>query len=87
MKSLIFVCVVGLLEHCHIVRTALMEVAVLIGVHRIYLKANHAEVFPCQLACLADILYIALAAALAGQYKDLLHAAVGDDLHFLLDLL
>ena len=64
-----------------------MEVAVLIGVHRIYFKAYHAEVFPCKLACLADIRYVTLAAALAGQYKDLFHTAVGDDLHFLLDLL
>ena len=74
MEGLVLVRVVGLLKHGDIVRAALVEVTVLIGVDRVDLQPHHAEVLPGQLAGLADVLHAALDAALAGEDQDLLHA-------------
>ena len=74
MQRLVFVRVVGLLEHRHIVGAALVKIAVLIGIDRIDLQPHIPEIFPRQLTGLADILHIALGPALPGQNQDLLHA-------------
>ena len=87
VEGLVLFDVVGLLKHGDVVRAALVEIAVLVGVDGVDLQPHHAEVLPGQLAGLADVFHTALGPALAGQEQDLLHAGVGDDLHFLFDLL
>ena len=60
VKLFIAVAVISLLKDRNIVNTAFMEIFVLIGIHGIYLNADHAEIFSCQLAGFADILDTAL---------------------------
>ena len=86
VQGLVLVGIVCLLKNGDIVGPALVEIAVLVGVDGVDLQPHHAEVLPGQLAGLADIFHIALGAALSGEDQDLLHAAVGDDLHLMLDL-
>ena len=87
VKLFVAVTVVSLLEYSNVVYSALMEIAVVLGIHRVYLNANHAEVLPGKLASLTDVLDAAFCVALAGENEDLLHSAVSDDLHFMLYLL
>ena len=87
VEGLVFVCVIRLLEDGDVIRAAVPQVAVFVGVHGVDLQADHAEVFPGDLHGFADVLHAALGPALAGQHQDLLHAGVGDDLHLVLDLL
>ena len=86
VQGLVLVGVIGLLKNGDVVGPALVEIAVLVGVDGVDLQPHHAEVFSGQLAGLADIFHIALGAALSGEDQDLLHAAVRNDLHLVLDL-
>ena len=55
VKSLVFVRVVGLLENGHIVSTALVQVCILVRVHRINLKTYNLEIFAGNFACLSNV--------------------------------
>ena len=87
MERFVFVGIVGFLKHCHIVHPTFMEIAVLIGVDGIYFYPHHSEILSRQLTGFADILHIALSAAFPGEDQYFLHAGIGNDLHFVLDLL
>ena len=86
MKGFVFVGVVGFLKDRHIVGATLMEICVFVGVDGVDFQSHHAEVFPRQFAGFANVLYVAFGPAFTGENQDFLHAAVGDDLHFMLDL-
>ena len=64
-----------------------MEILVFIGVDRIDLKSNHTEILSCEHASFANVFHIALRTALTCKNEDFLHPAVGNDLHFLFNLL
>ena len=87
MKLLVAIGVVGLLKNGDVVGAAFVEIAVLLGVHGVDLQAHHAEILPGQPAGFPDIFHVALPPALPGKDQNLLHAAGGNDLHLLLDLL
>ena len=87
MQRLVFIRIVGLLKYGNVVRTALMQVAVLITVDRIDFQPYIAEIFLCQLTCLTDVFHIALCAALAGQHQDFLDTGIRDNFHLMLNFL
>ena len=87
VELLISVTVISLLKYSYIVNSAFVQILVFIGIQRIDLNPDHAEILSRQLAGFADVLHTALCAALACENKYLLHTAVGDDLHLVLDLL
>ena len=62
-----------------------MQILVVCHIHRIDFEADVLEIFPCELAGVADVFDAALRLALARQNQDFLHAAVSDDLHFMCD--
>ena len=63
-----------------------MQVAVVGDIHRVDFEADVAEVLARELAGLTDVGNAALLLALARQHEDFLHAALGDNLHLVLDL-
>ena len=79
--------VVGFLENRHVVHAAFVQIAVLVGIHRINFHTHHAEILTGQLAGFADVFHAALRAAFACENQDFFHAAVGNHLHLVLDLL
>ena len=79
--------VVGFLEDGHVVHAAFVQVAVFVDIDRVDFHAHHAEILAGQLAGLADVFHAALRAAFAGEDQYFFHAAVGDDLHLVLNLL
>ena len=87
VESLIFLRIVSFLEHGHIVNAAFVEITVLIGVDGVNFHTHHAEIFSCELAGFTDILHITLRTAFAGKDQDLLHPGIGNDLHFIFNLL
>ena len=87
MQRLVFIRIVGLLKYGNVVRTALMQVAVLIAIDRIDFQPYIAEIFLCQLTCLTDVFHIALCAALAGQHQDFLDTGIRDNFHLMLNFL
>ena len=87
MQCFVLIRIVGFLKYRHIIGTAFMKITVFVCVDRIYLQSDHAEIFPCQPACLANIFDITLSTALAGQNQNFFHSGVSDHLHFLFDLL
>ena len=87
VQRLVLLDVVCLLKDGDVVGAALVQVTVVGDVHRIDLEADVAEVLARELAGFADVGDAALLLALARQHENLLHAALGDDLHLVLDLL
>ena len=87
MQRLIFLEVIRLLENRHIVGAAFMQVLVVLDIHGVDFKADIAEILARQLAGFADVSHAALRLALPCEQQDLLHAALRDDLHLMLDLL
>ena len=67
MKRFIFITVVGLLEHCHIIYSALMQILIFIRIHRIDLDSDIPEIFPGDLHRLSYIFHVGILPALAGQ--------------------
>ena len=86
MQGFIFVRVVGLLEHGHIVHAALVEIPVFVHIDRINLDADIPEILPGNLHRLADIVHIGPLSAFAGENQNLFHPRFGDDLHLMLHL-
>ena len=86
MQGLVFVRIVSLLEYGHIVRTAFMQISVLIRIHGIDFHANYLKILAGNLAGLADVFDSRLAAALTGQNQDLLQTGLGNRSHLLIDL-
>ena len=64
-----------------------MKIFILIYIYRIYLKSYKTEVFSCQFAGFADILYITCGTALTCKKKYFFHSAVRNYLHLMLNLL
>ena len=87
MQLLVLIRVIGFLEHGDIVRAALVQIGVLIGIHRINLHAANAEILTRDLAGAADVLHIRHSAAFAGQNQNFLKAGLCDGGHFLMDAL
>ena len=87
VELLVALTIVGFLENGHVVYAAFMQVAVLVGIHRVDFYAYHAEILASQLAGLADVFHAALGSALACEQQNLFHAAVGNDLHLVFNLL
>ena len=86
MERFVLIGVVCLLEHGDIVGAALAQVSVVVCVDRVYLEADHPEIFAGDAACLTDVFHVALSAAFAGEDQDLLHSRVRYYLHLVLDL-
>ena len=68
-------------------KDAFMQILVFIRVYRINLNADVAEILPCNLYSLADVLHIRVRPALTCQNQNFLHAGIRDHLHLMLDLL
>ena len=87
MQGFIFLRVVGLLEHRHIVCAALVEITVFVGIDRVDFQTHHAEILPGQFAGFADVRNVTVFPAFPGEQENLLHAAAGNDFHFMADLI
>lgn len=87
VEGFVFFCVVCFLKNRYIVGTAFMKVFVIFCVHRVDFQPNHAEIFSCDFAGLADVLNAAGAFTFACKNQNFFHATFGNYLHFVLNLL
>ena len=87
MERLVFDGIVGFLKDRHVVGAAFVEICVFVGIDRIDFQSDVSEILTRKSAGFSDIFDVAFLPALAGQDQDFFHTAVGDDLHFMLDLL
>ena len=87
MQCFVFISIVGFLEYCYVIGSALMEIAVILSVYRVDLKTHHAEILPGQPAGLPDVFHIAVGRALPCKNQYFLHSGVCDYLHLVLNLL
>jgi len=86
MELFVALAVVRFLEHGHVIDAAFVQVLVFVDVYRIDFDADELEVLAGKLASFADVFDATFGAAFAGKQQDFFHTAVGDDLHFMLDL-
>ena len=86
MQSGVFIGIVGFLKHGNIVHAAGVEVGVFIGIDRINFNTHHPEIFPGQLAGLADILHRGSGAAFTGENQNFLQTGVRDGFQLFFDL-
>ena len=87
MQRFVFDGIIRFLKDGNIIRAAFVQIAVIFGIDRINFQAYHTKVIPCQLTCFPNIGDIAHTVAFPGQNQYLLHAGIGDYLHFVLNLL
>ena len=57
MQCLVFVGIVGFLKNGYVVSAALMQICILIGVHRVYFQSDDFEIFAGDLTGLSDIFH------------------------------
>ena len=87
VQCFVFVGIVCFLKDSDIICAALVKIFIILAVDGVNLKTDHFEIFSRQLARLTDIFNIAFCLAFARENEYFLHSRIGDNFHFMLNLL
>ena len=86
MQCLVFITVVGFLKDGDKICPAVVQIPVILCVHRVNLQAHYLKIFSRDPAGLTDVFHIGHLWALTGQQQDFLQTGSCNGLHLPLDL-